>query len=160
MLTLSTWSGPRAEQTQRRFDHDAIAFKVALQTQLVVSRQQQTLIAWLGAQSDLPFRVRLFEENRDFPSQLVFDNQPGAAVPQGSIWQHGISQRFDIGGRTLSAVLSPARAEQAQSNGGLPEAAVLLLVMGLALALPFVLPQLASNAIDLFTAAYSLRLAR
>jgi hypothetical protein len=168
MLCLSAWNGPRTEQTQRRFDQDAAAFKSLLQTQIALSRQfepdapgarhQQSLVAWLDQQAQMPLRVRLFEENRGFPSQLLFDSRPATAVPSGPIWRHGVSHRLDIGGRTLIAELSPLDSEQAARSGGsLSEATLLLLVMGFALVLPFVLPQLTLHVMNLLTATQAAR---
>jgi hypothetical protein len=162
LLSLSTWSGPRSEQTQRRFDQDATLFKIALQTQAATPRQgdgHQNLLSWLDAQSNLPLRVRLYEENHGFPAQLLFDSQPATAVPNGPVWMHGISHRIEMGGRTLTAVLSPPKAEQAEGGSGLSEVTVLLMVMGLALVFPFVLPALTMNIVNLLTATHSPHLA-
>lgn len=163
VLSLSVGSEPHEEQTQQRFDQDSTRFRTAMQAQLALSRHQepntqsphhkQDLLRWLNQERDLLLRVRVYEENRDFPMQLMFDSTSQIAAPSGPIWMHGISHRVDVGGRTLVAVLSPSAQSGMQAGSGFTAIARLLMVMVLGLALTFVLPQLAASIIKVFTTA-------
>jgi hypothetical protein len=159
ILCLFTWNGPREDQTLRRFDHDASAFKSALQSHLAQSRQRerdaqsphhrQDLLNWLDRQSGLPLRVRLYEENKGFPAQLLFDSLPDAAAPSGPVWTHGISHRLVVNGRNLTADLSPLDLSRTDAAGNFGELALLLMMLGLSLLLSFALPQMIEAVVNL-----------